>query len=307
MRSCQPTDAQAPAEREGQAGQTLALVAVLLVGLIAMLGLVLDGGNLYLHRRRMQNAADAGALAGAREMALDHGETAAHAAAQDYAVTRNKAETATVEVKYDVGNPVVSVVAQADVHMTFARLLGIDQLEVGALAEATYGTAGEGEGVVPIALPYTTTWMTYVPFILWDSDMEAGADRGWLNLDCRGDWLPPSCGDAGSAVEKDWMRDGYPEAIEAETWIYGSSGVKGGVLLTAEVGDLLILPVYDEIRRGYPGRDYYHVVTFAAFWVDVVDRTGTYKYIEGHFEAEVMVGPISPFLDFGVRSVLLIR
>jgi len=49
-------------------GQTVVLVALALVALIAMLGLAIDGGTVYLERRRMQNAADGAALAGARRL-----------------------------------------------------------------------------------------------------------------------------------------------------------------------------------------------------------------------------------------------
>jgi len=51
-------------------GQSLVLVTLLLVGMVAMMGLIFDGGNAYLQRRRMQNAADAATLAGGRELAL---------------------------------------------------------------------------------------------------------------------------------------------------------------------------------------------------------------------------------------------
>ena len=49
-------------------GQTIVLVALTLVALIAMLGLSIDGGMIYLERRRMQNAADESALAGTRRL-----------------------------------------------------------------------------------------------------------------------------------------------------------------------------------------------------------------------------------------------
>ncbi len=46
-------------------GQTLVWVALAMVVLLAFVGLAIDGGAVYAERRRMQNAADAGALAGA--------------------------------------------------------------------------------------------------------------------------------------------------------------------------------------------------------------------------------------------------
>ena len=50
-----------------EAGQVLIIVAVMLPVLIGFMGLVIDLGSLYHHKRRMQTAADAGALAGAHE------------------------------------------------------------------------------------------------------------------------------------------------------------------------------------------------------------------------------------------------
>src|SRR5687768_4637853 len=52
----------------GQRGQTLVMVASLLPLLLGVTGLAVDVGLLYHHKRRMQTAADAGALGGAHEM-----------------------------------------------------------------------------------------------------------------------------------------------------------------------------------------------------------------------------------------------
>jgi Flp pilus assembly protein TadG len=52
----------------GQRGQALILVAVAVLVLTAILALALDGGRIYLDRRQLQDAADAGALAGAEQL-----------------------------------------------------------------------------------------------------------------------------------------------------------------------------------------------------------------------------------------------
>src|SRR5438445_13513135 len=49
-------------------GQTLVFFALAIVGIVALLGLIVDGGFLYVQRRTAQAAADAGALAGARAL-----------------------------------------------------------------------------------------------------------------------------------------------------------------------------------------------------------------------------------------------
>jgi hypothetical protein len=54
------------ADRE--TGQVLIVFALGIVGLVALLALVVDGGFLYVERRTAQTSADAGALAGARSL-----------------------------------------------------------------------------------------------------------------------------------------------------------------------------------------------------------------------------------------------
>src|SRR5687767_2337131 len=53
------------------AGQTVALFAVVLPGLIAAMALGVDGANLALSYRDAQSAADLGALAGSRMLSAD--------------------------------------------------------------------------------------------------------------------------------------------------------------------------------------------------------------------------------------------
>jgi hypothetical protein len=53
----------------GQRGQSVFLVAVALIALLIFAAIAVDIANTYVHRRTAQNAADAAALAGARELA----------------------------------------------------------------------------------------------------------------------------------------------------------------------------------------------------------------------------------------------
>jgi Flp pilus assembly protein TadG len=49
-------------------GQVMVLFALSIIGIVALLGLIIDGGFLYVQRRTAQTSADAGALAGARAL-----------------------------------------------------------------------------------------------------------------------------------------------------------------------------------------------------------------------------------------------
>ena len=46
-----------------ESGQAIVLIALVIVGLIAITGLVVDGGTAFANRRQTQNAADSAALA----------------------------------------------------------------------------------------------------------------------------------------------------------------------------------------------------------------------------------------------------
>jgi hypothetical protein len=56
--------------RTDEQGQALIVAVLLMVGLLVAAGLALDGGIAFLERRRMQNAADAAVVAGARDLTM---------------------------------------------------------------------------------------------------------------------------------------------------------------------------------------------------------------------------------------------
>jgi hypothetical protein len=64
-------DAPVPRRRGVVRGQTLAIVALMMLALFALVGLAVDGGSMYGQRREAQNAADGASIAGTRLM-LDY-------------------------------------------------------------------------------------------------------------------------------------------------------------------------------------------------------------------------------------------
>jgi hypothetical protein len=55
--------------KKDEQGQAIIIVVFAVIVLLAFAGLAIDGGTLYLNRRRMQNAADSGSMAGTRLLA----------------------------------------------------------------------------------------------------------------------------------------------------------------------------------------------------------------------------------------------
>lgn len=123
-------------------GQVLPLVAIFLLGLIAVAGLVADGGAMLVQRRDLQNVADAAAAAGA--MQLD--ETAYRAsggtdvvldpsAAEEAAIASLMGEDGTdVTVQADAARVEVEVSRQATT--AFLRVLGVAEVEISARSSA---------------------------------------------------------------------------------------------------------------------------------------------------------------------------
>jgi hypothetical protein len=278
-------------------------MAILMVGLLAILALVLDGGRIYLERRRVQNAADAGALAGTRTLALGGTANEAQVTAMQYVLANEGASSANITMQTNG----LTVRACKNVAMTFARVIGLDATAVCANASAVFGPIGSAVGLAPIAVrDFAYTY--YTPYSIWDDDKDrdpisgqiSGAYRGWLSLNCV---YPMNCGTAGASLLKDWMQNGYQSQIDVDDWVRGDSGVKASVIQQAYVGQVLRMIIYDAIEDKYNNKSYYHVIKFAAFQVTDVKATGNPKGITGFFLYYFTPGPPSGEEDGGWRCM----
>lgn len=140
--------------KPSEKGQNLILIAVAMLALIGLLALVLDGGFSYATRRSAQNAADAGALAGANILCETRNTTSARTAALDYAINRNGALSAEVFFgpNSSDGAPKVITVTTVIPHDSFfAGIIGQDVVTTTALAEAGCWSPCASEGVLPVA------------------------------------------------------------------------------------------------------------------------------------------------------------
>lgn len=84
MRDHRPARLAPGADR--QRGSVAVLLTIAMLALLAIAGLVLDGGHLMLNKTRLQNAVDAAALSGARTMAEVMGSSGAASTSRDAAL-----------------------------------------------------------------------------------------------------------------------------------------------------------------------------------------------------------------------------
>jgi len=162
-------------------GQSLVLIAFMMVVLLALAGLAIDGGNMFLQRRRVQNAADSGSLAGTRVLAQHISHCRPGDAADDDVVDQAVHEfvggngfpaaegneivawytNAAAEPLGQVGAGGIPATAtgvhvriDAQVPTHFLKVLGIDNSQIGADALAMTGRVTQfGGGLLPFGVP----------------------------------------------------------------------------------------------------------------------------------------------------------
>ena len=140
-------------------GQSLVFYTMISLAGLIFLALVIEGGNIFAMRRLAQNAADAGALAGARELcATGDWINVAKPAAEKYATQNNKARLANLDSQSATalldGENLVDVNVVINYKPFFNNfnnnMIG-PLLTVVAYAQAGCFLPGVGEGVLPVA------------------------------------------------------------------------------------------------------------------------------------------------------------
>ena len=135
-------------------GATALIVAVMIVALLAFAAIVVDAGALYAHRRQIQTAADAAALAGIQALPGDPDRAVALAA--DYAA-RNAAEADEVVFRVEStkgsNDTLVAELTDPAMGLFFARFMGFDDAAVDAAATAMVGSPiTYGSGLMPFGI-----------------------------------------------------------------------------------------------------------------------------------------------------------
>lgn len=140
-------------------GQILVLFTLGLVAMIAMTGLVLDGGGAFAQRRDEQNGADLAALAGANAYMNAPGsvavKTAAAQAAAVQAASRNGYVHGTGGMSVGVNVTLLSSGASVKVDITqphpnaFSRVMGMNSWDVSVTATAIAGVVDTAIGAAP--------------------------------------------------------------------------------------------------------------------------------------------------------------
>jgi Flp pilus assembly protein TadG len=135
-------------------GQALIQFALMFMGLLAFVALAIEAGNVYGVRRQLQNAADASALAAARELCLDRSEQTAIDKAIDYLRRNGLNDDAVAISEVAIDDNRVSVRASTVADTILARVLNWNEVTVDATARSACGGANAACGLWPVALDF---------------------------------------------------------------------------------------------------------------------------------------------------------
>jgi hypothetical protein len=303
-------------------GTILIIVAVGMIAFLGFLTLVIDGGNLYLHRNRLARAADAAALAGAQE--LPEYPSDAEAKAQNYA-QQNGVELDRITVSVEDSNTSVTVETAATVDYFFARVLGFTENDVSARAKAIVGTVGAMKGLVP--LEFREEDVGYTEEIEIKVGGGHGSEGAYGGLDLDG-----STGGGANDYEKR-LAEGYDGKNYIGQIVYIEGGNMAGPTdsglrerlgshaacsctfdnYTADCPRLVYTPVVRAVASDPSGKKR-EIVGFAAFFITSVrlETTGgpNKAFITGRFVKTVTEGEIDQLgiaEDFGLRAVKLVE
>jgi Flp pilus assembly protein TadG len=287
----------AAVRQDAERGAVAVMIVVLLVPLLGFAAIAVDVGALYAERARLQTAADAAALAVARDCARgDCGDP--QATATDLVEANIGAADADEPV---LTTNTVTVTGNNPVEHWFAPIIGHDASQVSATATVAWGAPGGGTAALPLIFSHCSftkqtggglpTAANQVQKLYLSKSDEIGAGCfgpsgnalpggfGFLVTD------PGTCGvssEVGGTVVSDTGKDAPCSASFWKGWI----------------GRTLLLPIYDTAwGTGSSGR--YRVHSYAAFTLSGFDLggqhytddklcgNGTTRCIAGRFERYV--------------------
>jgi hypothetical protein len=306
--------------RRDERGQAIVLMTLSLVVIMGMAALVLDVGNWFHTKRRLQGTADAAALAGAQLLPND--SSGAQSQALAYA-NKNGGDVAGANITVTstvLPNDTISVRARKTDPGIFSGILGIASADIDARAKARVGPPSRAKYVAPMVVYcdhplihncngnstpdfFSNTTMDYDP-------MGAPGAFGMLNLG--GESNP------GASEEADWILHGFNKYLGLGNYRsdpgakFSSSNIQDA--LEVRRGTVLLFPVF-RVLGGTGQNAEYEIIGWIGFHLNTYEVHGNNATLHGYFTEFIAQGILAstgggesgPSSSFGVKSIQLIE
>jgi hypothetical protein len=306
-------------------GQAAVLTVIFLAALLGAIAMVLDVGSWFREQRGTQSAADAAALAAAQALPQDTGFSSA--LASEYLAENGGGAAEFTFSTAQVDNDTVTVKVTRQAPGFFAKLFGIDSVDVHAKASARAGGIQAAKWVAPIVvniqhpdLNCSVSRGRPVPCFGKPTEVDldhlhkpgAGTAAGsfaLINLD------NGATGTAGASTIGDWIVTGYDHYMELGNYnsvpsaMFNDTHVKSAMAERLSGDPVLLFPIYDRIIGSGQGAEY-HVVGWVAFHVTSYNANGNSGKIYGSFKEVIWEGIQSQSgnnLNYGTTTIELVE
>jgi hypothetical protein len=298
-------------------GQVLVLTTLFLVGMLGITALTVDVGSWFRAQRDTQRIADAAALAGAQ--ALPYDVAKARDDANTY-TSKNGGFAANVSFRStNGGTDTIQVEIRRDAPGFFAKIFGIDSVNVGAKAVALSSGIGAARWVAPIVVNEMHPMLNCNPQPCFGTMTEIELDHlhkpGAGNAAGSFALISLNNDDVDSNTLADWLLVGYDGYMKKDMDYRSapSASFNNGQFQSAlekRKGTEMLFPIYRKIVGSGSTADY-EVIGFVGFVVTKVVGGGSNQTLQGYFTRVVWESlPASTpnaGTDFGVRSIELIE
>jgi Flp pilus assembly protein TadG len=310
------------ARLKSERGQAFVLAAVAMVMCMGMAALVLDVGNWFRDKRRLQGTVDAAALAGAQQLPDD--SAGAQSQALSYA-NKNGGDVAGANIvitsQYQA-NDTISVSGQRNDPGIFSKVIAIPGANITAKATARVGPPAQALHVAPMVVycghsliqncNNNHTPQFNVPTTMDFDPMGAPGAFGMLNLDGQN-------GTVGASDEGQWIETGFDKYLGLGKYRsdpgakFSSQNVRGA--LDDRIGTVLLFPVFKTLN-GTGQNAEYDIIGWIGFYLQSYDVHGNSATLHGYFTTYIAQGILSqhspgsggvPSSFFGVKTIQLIE
>lgn len=256
---------------QNEKGNTILLVGFSLIALMAMLGLIMDGGKLFMTKSHLQKTANAAVLSGAQELTYqqDAVEEVVH-----HTLSLHNEDHSLKDMKITMDDK-VSVDLTKEVPLMFSKLFGFETAPVKVHAAAALGTMGKAAGVAPLGideslgLEFNKVYKLKVD----QSGVEAG-NFGVLAL-----------GGPGASTYEDNLLHGYDSELEIGDILETQTGNIAGKTRSSiqakidacpypegetfhrDCPRIILIPVYERIDSGGSQLKEVRITGFAYFYI----------------------------------------
>jgi Flp pilus assembly protein TadG len=310
------------ARLKSERGQAILLSTLAMAMLLGAAALVLDVGNWFRDKRRLQGTADAAALAGAQQLPDD--ASGAQSMALSYA-NKNGGDVAGANIvitsQYQP-NDTIAVKAQRNDPGIFSAVLGKNSADITATAKARVGPPAQALAVAPMVV-YCDHPLIHncnnnnlpqfnVPTDLPFSAMGAPGAFGMLNLDGQN-------GTIGTSTEAAWISKGFDKYLGLGNYKsdpgakFSSQNVQSA--LDGRMHTVLLFPVFRTLTGGGQNAQY-DIIGWIGFYLQSYDVHGNNATLHGYFTQYIAEGILAqsspgsggvPSSFFGVKTIQLIE